>query len=276
MELALLSNLDFVKFVDVSGLFPAILISILTYVIMRLTRNGLNQLGEQYTQRRLLIKQASVFIQFIMLILGGFWAISKLLAVSQDGLSLFIGFLALGLSWSSKDLLASLMAGVTLLLDRPFQVGDRISFGGHYGEVVEIGLRTVRVVDLDDNLISIPNSQFLQGVVSCANAGNLDQMCVFQFWIGCNEDFDLAERIIQESVVASRYVYWSKPVVVHMKEGAVPNGAERFAIQLTAKAYVIDGRYESAFASDVHRRVKHMFHHFEIRTAGELEWPSKK
>ena len=75
MELALLSNLDFVKFVDVSGLFPAILISILTYVIMRLTRNGLNQLGEQYTQRRLLIKQASVFIQFIMLILGGFWAI---------------------------------------------------------------------------------------------------------------------------------------------------------------------------------------------------------
>ena len=63
---------------------------------------------------------------------------SKVLAISQGGLSLFIGFLALGLSWSSKDLLASLMA-MALLLDRPFQVGDRIAFGGHYGEVVEIG-----------------------------------------------------------------------------------------------------------------------------------------
>ena len=272
MELALLSNLDFVKFVDVSGIFPAILIGIFTYFVMRLTRNGLNQLGEQYTQRRLLIKQFSVFTQFIILILGGFWAVSKMLAVSQDGLSLFIGFLALGLSWSSKDLLASLMAGITLLLDRPFQVGDRISFGGHYGEVVEIGLRTVRVVDLDDNLISIPNSQFLQGVVSCANAGNLDQMCVFHFFIGCDEDFGLAERIVHEAVVASRYIYWAKPVAVHMKEEAVPNGAERFAIHLTAKAYVIDGRYVSAFSSDVHRRVKRMFRKFSIHTAGELEW----
>ena len=275
MELALLSNLDFVKFVDVSGFFPAILIVIATYLVMRVTRNGLNQLGEQYTQRRLLIKQVSVFTQFIILILGGFWAMSKVLAISQGGLSLFIGFLALGLSWSSKDLLASLMAGITLLLDRPFQVGDRIAFGGHYGEVVEIGLRTVRVVDLDDNLISIPNSQFLQGVVSCANSGNLDQMCVFNFFIGCSEDFSLAERIVHEAVVASRYVYWAKPVVVHMKEGVVPNGAERFAIHVTAKAYVIDGRYESAFSSDVHRRVKHMFRNFGIRSAGELEWGSE-
>ena len=37
-----------------------------------------------------------------------------------------------------------------------------------------------------------------------------------------------------------------KAVVVHMKEGAVPDGAERFAIILTAKAYVMDNRYESA------------------------------
>ena len=97
-------------------------------------------------------------------------------------------------------------------------------------------------------------------------------MCVFHFFIGCDEDFGLAERIVHEAVVASRYIYWAKPVAVHMKEEAVPNGAERFAIHLTAKAYVIDGRYESAFSSDVHRRVKRMFRKFSIHTAGELEW----
>ena len=100
-------------------------------------------------------------------------------------------------------------------------------------------------------------------------------MCVFQFSIGCNEDFAAAEMIVYEVVSASRYVYWQKPIVVHMKEGPVPDGAERFAILLTAKAYVIDGRYESAFSSDVHRRIKSAFRRSGIRTAGEIEWGPK-
>ena len=97
-------------------------------------------------------------------------------------------------------------------------------------------------------------------------------MCVFRFYIGCNQDFLLAETIIEEAVVSSPYVFWQKPVSVLMKEGAVPDGAERFAIHLVAKAYVIDGRYESRFISDVHRRVKQSFRQHRIYTAGELEW----
>ena len=277
MELAFLSNVEFVKFINLSGLVPAIIILFLTYLLLRFLKGLLEDFGERYTTYRLLLKQASVFIQFSVLLVGLFLALGRVLEIDQSGLQFFIGLVAFGLSWASKDLVASVMAGIILLFDNPFQVGDRILFQGNYGEVLEIGLRSVRIVDLDDNLISIPNNQFLQGAVSCANAGNLDQMCVFQFFIGCNEDFSLAERIIHEGVAASRYVFWKKPIVVHMKEGAVPNGAERFAIILTAKAYVIDGRFESAFASDVHRRVKRAFRDLGIRTAGEIEWmPGKK
>ena len=272
MELALLSNLDIVQFIDTSGFLPAIIIAIITYILMRFARFGFNQLGENYTRHRITIKQISVLIQFVILFGGGFFAVSRILMISQDGISLLLGLLALGLSWSSKDLIASLMAGITILLDRPFQVGDRISFGNHYGEVVEIGLRTVRIIDLEDNLISIPNNQFLQNLVASANSGNLDQMCVLHFYIGCNQDYRLAETIIEEAVVASPYVFWQKKVSLFMQEGPVPNGAERFAIHLTAKAYVFDGRYESEFISDVHRRVKQAFRTHKIQTAGDLEW----
>ena len=138
MELALLSNLDIG---DVSGVIPALLIAILTYNCIQLTKRFLDGFAEANTRYRLLSKQLSVLLQFIILFVGGFFAVSKLLAVSQDGMSLFIGLVAFGLSWASKDLFASLMAD-TLLVDRPFQVGDRITFAGHYGEVVEIGLRS--------------------------------------------------------------------------------------------------------------------------------------
>jgi len=51
---------------------------------------------------------------------------------------------------------AVLVAGLLLLFDRPFRVGDRVSFNDVYGEIVSIGLRTVRLQTLDDNLVT-PN-----------------------------------------------------------------------------------------------------------------------
>ena len=164
------------------------------------------------------------------------------------------------------------MAGIILLFDRPFSVGDRIRFDQTYGEVVEIGLRTVRVQTLDDNLVSIPNHLFLNQVVSSANAGALHQMCVLPFYVGCNEDIATAKRIVYEATASSRYVYLDRPIVVVVREGAVPDGAERFVVGITVKAYVFDGRYETAFGTDVTERVKRAFSEQGIRTAGEIEW----
>ena len=42
-----------------------------------------------------------------------------------------------------SNLCLAVIAGVIILMDSPFQVGDRAQFGSTYGEVVEIGLRTV-------------------------------------------------------------------------------------------------------------------------------------
>jgi small-conductance mechanosensitive channel len=130
----------------------------------------------------------------------------------------------------------------------------------------------VRVQTLDDNLVSIPNHLFLNQVVSSANAGALHQMCVFPFYVGCNENIAEAKRIIYEATASSRYVYLDEPITIVVREGAVPNGAERFAIGVTVKAYVFDGRYETAFGTDVTERVKRAFAKQGIRTAGEIEW----
>ncbi|MCB0314052.1 MAG: mechanosensitive ion channel, partial [Calditrichaeota bacterium] len=50
------------------------------------------------------------------------------------------------IGFAAQDILKNIFGGLMLLLDRPFQVGDKIEAGGHYGEVVQIGLRTVRIV----------------------------------------------------------------------------------------------------------------------------------
>jgi small conductance mechanosensitive channel len=266
------SNL--LHFIDIDSLPYAILVILVAMIASRTVRTTLDGLGERITGKRLLFKQVAALTRFAILIIATGMVLGSVLEIggNREVLLAIIAPSAVAIGLALKDLLASLLAGIILLFDRPFQVGDRVRFGDVYGEVKEIGLRTVRLVTLDDNLVSIPNNRFLTDVVASANAGELHQMCVMDFYIGCNEDFELAQKVVYEAIASSRYVYLNQPIVVHLREGPVPDGAERFALRLIGKAYVFDGRYESAFATDVTERVKRAFRRLGIRTAGEIEW----
>jgi small-conductance mechanosensitive channel len=267
-----MDSVELLKFIDPGAIPFAVVVVITALIGNRLLIRSLDALGERFTERRLLFKQLTAISRFTVIFASAGVVISTVFRLSDQALLALGGSAAVAVGFAFKDLLAALMAGIILLFDRPFQVGDRVAFGGEYGEVVELGLRTVRIATLDDNLISIPNNRFLTDIVSSANAGALDQMCVFTYWIGCNEDFDRAKRIIYEAAASSRYVYLEKPISVNLKEGPVPNGAERFAIQITCKAYVLDGRYETPFGTDVTERVLRAFRAAHIRTAGQIEW----
>jgi len=262
-----MEQVQVLQFVDLSHLPFAIAVVVIAAIVSRFVGNALDEFGERFSEHRLLFKQLSAFARFFILIGSAAVVVMSLIHLSKEVLLAIGGSMAVAVGFAFKDLLASLMAGLILLVDRPFQVGDRISFGGEYGEVREIGLRTVRIATLDDNLISVPNSRFLTEAVSCANAGALDQMCVIDFYIGANEDFDAAKAVVFEATATSNFVYLKKPILVNVREGPVAMG-EHFAFHIQVKAYVFDGRFESRFATDVTERVHRAFRQREILTAG--------
>ena len=135
-------------------------------------------------------------------------------------------------------------------------MGDRVSFNDTYGEIVSIGLRSVRLNTLDDNLVTIPNSRFITEMVASGNAGALDMMVVCDFHLSLDADIELAQSLIHEVVVTSRFAYLKKPVNFVLNEVVI---AERLALQIKVKAYVIDVHYEKAFQSDIVKRVSRLF-----------------
>lgn len=67
-----------------------------------------------------------------------------------------IGSLAIGLA--AKETLSNVISGFTLMIDRPFRIGDRIQLsGGQIGDVHTIGLRSTKIKTLDNQLLIIPN-----------------------------------------------------------------------------------------------------------------------
>jgi small-conductance mechanosensitive channel len=79
--------------------------------------------------------------------------------VNVTGLVASAGILGLALSFAAQDTLANLFAGVAILADRPYQIGDYIILdSGERGQVTHIGLRSTRLLTRDDVEVSIPNS----------------------------------------------------------------------------------------------------------------------
>lgn len=240
------------EFFNPRALPYALLILLVTAVLVRFVSRLSEGLAERWVHRRLLVKQLNTLLGYVAYLTAGLAAFSSIFRLSSEAVLGLSGTLAVAAGFALKDVAASLMAGLSILLTKPFQVGDRISFGGYYGEVREIGLRNIRLVTLDDNLVTVPTNKFLTEAVACANAGELDCMVVMEFFVAGAADHRRAADVVRDALLASKYLYLGKPLTVLV--GTML--AERRAITtLTAKAYVYDTRHEKAFASDVTDRV---------------------
>lgn len=255
---------EILRFVAWQRVPLALMVFALGWAALQVSGRFLDDLGERFVDRRLQLKKIKALSRFILYALLGLGTVSSVLSIDQQTMFAVAGSLGLAVGFAFKDVLASMMTGVLLLIDEPFQVGDRISFGGFYGEVTEIGLRSVRLATLDDNLVTIPNSQFLAAPVASANAGALDAMVVVPFYLAQDADFALARRIVYEATATSRFTYLGKPIVTELEDRFL--GARWYVCELRVRAYVFDVRFEKAFASDVMERVKAAFRHYRIRT----------
>ncbi|MDS0297280.1 mechanosensitive ion channel family protein [Halogeometricum sp. S1BR25-6] len=107
------------------------------------------------------------------------------------------GALALALGFAAQDLLSNFVAGVFILKDKPFEVGDWIEWNDMSGRVEDIDLRVSRVKTFDNERITVPNSELADNAVK--NPVAYDKLRQkFVFGIGYDDDIDHARSVIVE------------------------------------------------------------------------------
>ncbi|MWG34184.1 mechanosensitive ion channel family protein [Halomarina oriensis] len=147
---------------------------------------------------------------FGILVLFAALAISLALAGFGSFLAAFAtlgGALALAVGFAAQDLIGNFVAGIFILKDKPFEVGDWIEQDDVVGRVVDIDLRVTTIKTFDNEKITVPNSELADNPVK--NPVAYDKLRQkFVFGIGYEDDIDHAKEVIldeasqQEEILA--------------------------------------------------------------------------
>ena len=236
------------ELVSFSKVFNALLLLILTYFLNKYVTLILDNMSEKATNYRLFIKRLSPISRIVIWSVALYIIIAGILAPPFETIITIAASIGIAVGFASQDILRNIFGGIMIILDRPFQVGDKIQVGDHYGEVLSIGLRSSRVVTPDDSIVSLPNGELMNRAVSNTNSSALDCQVVAEIFLPATVDVSTVKEIAYKSVYSSSFTYLNKPVVVIVLNEIYNN---RYVMKLRVKAYVVDIRYEFMFKSDM-------------------------
>lgn len=255
------------KFVRWGGVFLSIFVVLGTSLVLRIVHGAAGGLGRRFSSHRLLVQKLESIAQFIIYVLASSAVLGLSVRLDSTALTVIGGGLAFSVGFAMRDLVAAFIAGITIMFDRPFQVGDRVRYGGEYGDIIKIGLRSVRMNTLDHNVVTIPNNKVLTDVTSSGNYGALEMQVAMDFYIGIDQDVERACALVKETCLTSRYCFLQNPVPVLAKQVIAQ---DYVAFELKARPYVLDVKYEKSFETDVHIRVQKAFREHGIQPPAVL------
>jgi len=134
-------------------LFVYRLIELMAFELTQYAARDDNLLDQSFVHMMRMIAKIAVIVIGIIYLLR---------AVSGKPLSALLAGLGIGglaVALAAQDTLKNFFGSLMIMLDKPFTIGQRVTFGGHDGTVEEIGFRSTRVRTLTGHLVTVPNDK---------------------------------------------------------------------------------------------------------------------
>ncbi len=113
----------------------------------------------------MLVPLVSRTVRGFVLVVGGMLIVQNMTGIELGPLIASLGIGGLAFALAGKDSIANFLGSLTILLDKPFRVGERIVIEKHDGFVEGVGFRSTRIRTLSGNLVSIPNEKIISSTL---------------------------------------------------------------------------------------------------------------
>ncbi|MBU0532608.1 mechanosensitive ion channel family protein [Candidatus Micrarchaeota archaeon] len=175
------------------------------------------------------------------------WAFGLILVLGAWGVDVGpflagLGIAGLAVSFALQNTLSNVFAGISLIIDKTFRVGDKIQLdSGEVGTVHEISLRSTRVKTYDNEIIIIPNSVLAQAKIKNFTQPDLKIRVVVPFSVEYGNKPEKVIKLIEGAIEKEiKEILEDPPVSVIFTE----MGASSLNFQ--ARFWI--SHYENAFA----------------------------
>ena len=195
-----------------------------------------------------LIKYAAVIVLLFFIL--------KTAGLDTTAILAGIGILGLIVGLGAQPLIADIIAGLFIVFEKVFDVGDIIVVDGFRGTVKEIGIRTTQIVDAGGNIKIINNAD----VKTVVNMTNQLSLAICDIGIEYGESLERVESILKENLPAIR------EAIPDIKDGPFYKGVADLGDSAVILRFVAnceeDTRYQ--VERDLNRQFKLLFDKYNI------------
>ena len=190
----------------------------------------------------------------VLLIGGGIYFLLLAWQVSVSGWLASAGVAGLALGLAAKDTLANLFAGVSILADAPFSVGDFIVLeSGERGEISRIGIRSSRLMTRDDLEIVLPNSVLANSKIVNEAGGPARQRRVrVKVQVAYGTDIDRVRSLL--TTIANHHHQVCRQPEPRVRFREFEDSGLRFELLAWVDEPVLRGRVLDALNTEIYQR----------------------
>ena len=175
----------------------AIFLLIMAYLIYLFIKGFLEMLFYMFLDRRekTIFRLVTSLLQYCAFI-GVFFATMEYLGINTTVMLAGFSALSLAVSLGGKDLVADILAGIFIIFEDDFHVGDFIEVNNFSGIVQEIGVRSTKILGLGDNIKIIGN----QEVNNVLNKSKLNTWYTLEFNIRIDQPLSMIEDLLKREL----------------------------------------------------------------------------
>jgi len=188
---------------NIVAFLPRLGLAILVYLVARAIAAWTTKLLRQSMERR--ERDPELIVLLEMLTRWGILALGIVLALEQlapgrfSSLIAGLGIAGFTIGFALQDVTKNFVAGILLLIQRPFEIGDAIEVAGYGGTVLDISLRSTDLRTWDGRHVLIPNGDiFVSPIVNFSRATR--RRVQITVGVAYDTDLDKVTRVALEAL----------------------------------------------------------------------------